>query len=319
MRMGMNTKGLTGWIVGGIAIPLLGLFPAPVEAQRVKGGFIYTLASFTGTIPYNHSRVTVDRERNEIYVLYQNNVRVFNESGMEVYQFGDDLDLGHIVDIAVDQTGDILLLAYKDSSIGITHCNFRGEPRSRIELRNLPSAFSDFLPNRMVYQDGSFYLVSITQMLLVIADLEGNFKRGYDLFSLLDLEEKERGSAELVGFNVDRQGNILMTIPVLFTAYIVSPDGRVNYFGKPGSAPGRFNIVAGIARDSRGNFVVVDKLKAAVIVFDKSFNFLTEFGYRGYKPDNLIYPEDVVIDNGDRIYVTQMGRRGVNVYKLTYN
>ncbi len=302
-----------------IAIALSVVFSAPAESQPVKGGFIYTLSNFTGTIPYNHSRVTVDRERNEIYVLYQNNVRVFNESGMEVYQFGDDLDLGHIVDIAVDHNGDILLLAYKDSSIGIILCNFRGEPRSRIELRNLPGAFSDFVPNRMVYQNGSFYLVSITQMLLVITDHEGNFKRGYDLFSLLDLEEKERGSAELVGFNVDRQGNILMTIPVLFTAFIVSPDGGVNYFGKPGSAPGRFNIVAGITRDSRGNFVVVDKLKAAVIVFDKGFNFLTEFGYRGYKPDNLIYPEDVVIDNGDRIYVTQMGRRGVNVYKLTYN
>ncbi len=302
-----------------IAIALSVVCSAPAESQSVKGGFIYTLANFTGTIPYNHSRVTVDRERNEIYVLYQNNVRVFNESGMEVYQFGDDLDLGHIVDIAVDQRGDILLLAYKDSSIGIIQCNFRGEPRSRIDLRNLPGAFSDFLPNRMVYQDGNFYLVSITQMLLVIADHEGNFKRGYDLFSLLELEEKERGSAELVGFNVDRQGNILMTIPVLFTAFIVSPDGGVNFFGKPGSAPGRFNIVAGITRDSRGNFVVVDKLKAAVIVFDKSFKFLTEFGYRGYKPDNLIYPEDVVIDNGDRIYVTQMGRRGVNVYKLTYN
>ncbi len=302
-----------------IAIALSVVFSAPAESQPVKWGFIYTLSNFTGTIPYNHSRVTVDRERNEIYVLYQNNVSVFNESGMEVYQFGDDLDLGHIVDIAVDQTGDILLLAYKDSRVGIIHCNFRGEPRSRIELRNLPSAFSDFLPNRMVYQDGSFYLVSITQMLLVIADHDGNFKKGYDLFSLLDLEEKERESAELVGFSVDRQGNILLTIPVLFSAYIVTPDGGVNFFGKPGSAPGRFNIVAGITRDSRGNFVVVDKLKAAVIVFDKSFNFLTEFGYRGYKPDNLIYPEDVVIDNGDRIYVTQMGRRGVNVYKLIYN
>ena len=302
-----------------MAIALSFVFSSTAGAQPVRGGFIYTLSNFTGTIPYNHSRVTVDRERNEIYVLYQNNVRVFNESGMEVYQFGDDLDLGHIVDIAVDQSGDILLLAYKDSSIGITHCNFRGEPRSRIGLRNLPDAFSEFLPNRMVYRDGTYYLISITQMLLVIADSEGNFKRGYDLFSLLELEEKERGSAEVVGFSVDREGNILVTIPVLFSAYILSPDGRINYFGKPGSAPGRFNIVAGITRDSRGNFVVVDKLKAAVIVFDKSFNFLTEFGYRGYKPGNLIYPEDVAIDNGDRIYVTQMGRRGVNVYKLTYN
>jgi hypothetical protein len=106
-----------------VAIALSMLYSAPAESQPVRGGYIYTLSSFTGSIPYNWSRVTVDRERNEIYVLYQNNVSIFNQSGMEVYRFGDDIDLGHVVDIALDEDGDILLLIYQDSRSAIIRCN----------------------------------------------------------------------------------------------------------------------------------------------------------------------------------------------------
>ncbi len=302
-----------------VAIALSVLLSAPAESQPVKGGFIYTLSSFTGAIPYNHSRVTADKERNEIYVLYQNTVRVFNESGMEIYHFGDDLDLGHIVDVAVDREGDIFLLTYKESRGGIIRCNYRGEPKSKIELRNLPRDFSDFSPNRMVYQGGNFYLASQMGMKIVIADRDGNFKKGYDLFSLLELEEKDRGNVEVGGFSVDEAGNILTTIPVLFSAYVLSPDGKVSSFGKPGSAPGRFNVVGGIARDSKGNYLVVDKLKGAVMVFDNNFKFLSQFGSFGYKPGDLLFPDEIAIDKVDRVYVTQMGRRGVSVYRLSYN
>jgi sugar lactone lactonase YvrE len=219
----------------------------------------------------------------------------------------------------VNEEGDILLLAYKDSSAGIIRCNYRGEPRSRIDFRNIPSEFSDFSPNRMLYQNGIFYLANTGDIRIVVTDREGNFRRGYDLVRLLDFEESDRGNKDISGFSIDGDGNILFTIPVMFTAYILSPDGKINSFGKPGGAPGRFNIVAGIARDSRGNYLIVDKLKAAVQVFDKNFNFLMQLGSRGYRPGNLIYPDDIAIDGGDRIYVTQMARRGVSVYKLSYN
>ena len=306
-----------------IAIAFLVVTPATAKAQPVKGFFLYSLSSFTGTIPYMWSRVVADKKRNEIYVLYQNTLRIFNESGMEIYRFGDDLDLGHVVDIVVDEKGDIFLLAYKQSGGELTgeiiHCNFRGEPKSKIDLKNIPNEFSKFFPNRMVYQEGNFYLASLMDLKVVIADHDGNYKNGYDLFPLLELEEKDRGNVEILGFSVDRDGNMLFTIPVLFKACILSPDGKLNWFGKPGSAPGRFNVIAGIARDSKGNYLVVDKLKCAVMVFDRSFKFITQFSERGYKPGYLIAPDDIAIDNADRIYVTQAARRGVSVFRLTYN
>jgi hypothetical protein len=289
----------------------------------VKGSFLYNLSDFTGIIPYNWSRVVADKERNEIYVLYQNTVRVFNESGMEIYRFGDDLDLGQIIDITVDKNGDILLLTYKQiggQTVGqIIRSNYRGEPKSNIELKNLPSKFSEFSPNRIVYRNGDIYLASLMGLNAVIADHQGNFKKGYDLLSLLELQEKDRGNVEMIGFSLDREGNILFTIPALFRACILSPDGKLTSFGRPGSAPGRFNIVAGIVRDSKGNYLVVDKLKCAVMVFDQNFKFITQFSERGYKPGYLIAPDDIAIDNGDRIYVTQAARKGVSVFRLVYN
>ena len=87
-------------------------------------------------------------------------------------------------------------------------------------------------------------------------------------------------------------------------------------FGRPGSAPGRFGILAGIATDSRGNLLVADKLKCVVMVFDKDFNFVTEFGFRGPRPENLILPDDVAVDRTGRLYVTQWRSRGVSVFAL---
>ena len=318
--LAMQTSPHNKQILLGIAIILFSiLFSSPAVAQPVRAGFLYTLANFTGPIKRDFSRVAVDMARTEIYVLYQNNVTVFNDAGMEVYRFGDDLDLGQLVDVAVDEEGDVLLLSYKESRWAIIRCNFRGEPKSQVELGNLPRTFSNFSPNRMIYRGGSYYLASTIGMRLVVADRQGTFKKGYDLVSLFDLEEKDRENTEVFGFDVDREGNILLTVPVLFRVYILSPDGKLNYFGQPGGAPGRFNIVAGVVRDSQGNYLVVDKLKCSVSVFDKNFKYITQFGTRGYKPGNLIAPEWIAIDSRDRVYVTQLGRRGVSAYNLSHN
>jgi DNA-binding beta-propeller fold protein YncE len=172
----------------------------------------------------------------------------------------------------------------------------------------------------MIYWQDAFYLISALGMKLVVADGEGFFKKGYDLIPLFELDEKDRGNVEIGGFSVDDGGNVLTTIPVLFRVFILSPDGAVTWFGKPGGGPGRFNIAAGVVRDSKGNYVVVDRLKCAVLVFDKNFNFRTQFGRRGYKPGELISPDEIAIDNHDRIYVTHAGKRaGVSVYALNYN
>ena len=297
-------------VVMGISIPV---------RANVKATFLYSLSDFSGKIPYSTTKICVDKPSGEIYVIYQNSVKIFNQTGVEIYHFGEDLDVGQIVDLAVDQDGDLLLLTIKDSESALVRCNYRGERISRKELKNFPTEFSGFVANRLVYHGGNLYLASVGGMKIVIVDLEGTFKKGYDLIPLLELKEDDRANMEIFGFSVDPSGNILFTIPVLFKAFVLSNDGKISWFGKPGGAPGKFNIVSGIVRDSKGNFLVVDRLKCAVMVFDKGFNFVIQFGSRGLRPGDLIVPDDIAIDSNNRIYVTQGRRRGVSVFKLTYN
>ena len=88
-------------------------------------------------------------------------------------------------------------------------------------------------------------------------------------------------------------------------------------FGSPGSAPGKFGVVAGITTDKFGNVFVSDRLRSVVMIFDSKFNFQTEFGYRGTQPDSLIVPDDIVVDDEKGLlYVAQAANRGVSVFKL---
>jgi hypothetical protein len=277
--------------------------------------YLYTLSSFSGSLRYDWVRISVDQERDEIYVIYQNLIRVFNPSGMEIFSFGDGLDLGQILDAAVDGKGDIIVLSYKDSRTLVTQCNFRGEPAGPIELKNLPAGLA-FTASRMLVRNGLFYFVSLSTSRVIVTDANGTFRRYVELLALLDVEDRRKGETETIGFTVDGEGNLFFTMPTLFKVFKVSPDGTLASFGRPGSPPGRFGILAGIAADSHGNLVVADKLKCVIMVFDKDFNFLSEFGYRGARPENLIQPDDVVVDRRDRLYVSQGRRRGVSVFAL---
>jgi hypothetical protein len=288
---------------------------------RVDTAFLYTLSNFNGPIPSSRAKIHVDEQRNEIYVLdtRERDIRIFNETGMEIYRFGDDGSLGAAVDVAVKKDGSILILSKRHSKSTIILCDFRGEPLSEFELKNLPGDFSSFTPDHMVYRQERLYLLDSSSMRIAVTDTEGLFQKGYDLVALLEVEEKKRAETDIGGFSLDWEGNMLFTVPVSFSAYKLSPEGKITGFGKPGSAPGRFGIVGGIVADERGNYYVADRLKCVVLIFDKNFRFQKEFGYRGMNPENLIGPRNLILDTKGRLYVSQLKSRGVSVFKINYH
>lgn len=305
----------TRWRVAAIVALLAFVVGAGPALAQVRATYLYNLSNFGGKLPYDWSRVSVDVDRDETYVVYQNLVRVFNASGMEVFSFGDDLDVGAIADLAVDDRGDIILLSYRDSTPVITRCNFRGVAEGTVEPGNLPEGLV-FRPNRLFHRNGAFYFVSTGAGSVIVTDTSGHFREHIDLLPLVEPDPRKRDGVEVFGFNVDHEGNLLFTIAVYFRAYRLTPDKTLTSFGRSGSAPGRFGIAAGIVADSRGNILVTDRLRSVVMVFDKDFRFLTEFGSRGARPENLVVPDDIQIDRRDRIYVTQRMRRGVSVFAL---
>jgi DNA-binding beta-propeller fold protein YncE len=288
---------------------------------QVEPVFLYTLSNFTGPVPYSWANIRFDEERNEIYAVDTRNgdIRIFNDKGMEVYRFGDDGSLGPVADVAVRKDGSILVLSKSSSKSVIVVCNFRGEPLTEIQYNNFPPDFLGFLPDQMALRNGRLFLLDSISMRIAITDHMGVFQKGYDLVSLLDLDEKKRGQAGVGGFSVDHHGNVLFTIPVLFAAYKLLPDGTIKGFGRAGSAPGSFGVVGGIVSDDRGYFYVADRLKSAILVFDDHFRFQTEFGYRGPRPENLVGPRQLALDGRGRLYVSQLKNRGVSVFRVAAN
>jgi DNA-binding beta-propeller fold protein YncE len=285
----------------------------------VQTSFLYTLSNFSGPVPYSSVGITVDRSRNEVYIINpkENDIRVFNDQGMEIYRFGEDGSLGRVYDLAVKKDGNIIVLSKRNFNISILLCNFRGEPVSTLELKNFPPEFSGFIPTRMICQHELLYLLDSGSLRLAVTDTDGVFQKGYDLGLLAAIEESKRAQTAIGGFSVDREGNMLFTIPVLFAAYKLTPDGNLVSFGKRGSTPGTFNIVGAIAVDDRGYYYVADKLKSAILIFDTNFTFQYQFGLRGLGPDNLVGPRDLALGEG-KLYVSQLLNRGVSVFKLTY-
>lgn len=287
----------------------------------IEATYLYNLSNFNGRVPSFWAQIDVDEETNEIYVADTRggDIRIFNDQGMEIFRFGDDGSLGSILDVAVEPNGDILVLSRTITRhTAIIRCNFKGEPLTTIDLKNLPADFSEFAPDSMILRHAQLYLMDKTSLRLAVTDLDGNFKTGYDIAALSNIAEDKRYSSEIGGFSVDRDGNMLFTVPVLFRALKLTPDGKVSGFGRPGSAPGRFGVIGGIVADDQGYYYVADRLKSVVLIFDKDFTFQTEFGYRGRKPQNLIGPRNLGLDQNGRLYVSQLSNRGVSVFKITY-
>jgi DNA-binding beta-propeller fold protein YncE len=240
---------------------------------------------------------------------------------MEVYSFNEAGDIPGVIDVAADDEGNIVVLSHNDEQREIIRCNYRGERISKMELKNLPSDFSGFFPNRIFFRKGSFYFASFGSKQVIVTDRAGLFKEGYDIAALLKLDElddKRRDDTDIGGFNIDQEGNILFTMPVMAKAYVLSPDKQVRSFGSRGSRPGTFGVPSGIVADVSGRFILVaDKLRCVVMVFTKDFKFLTEFGFRGLGPGNLVGPMQLAVDSKNRLYVTQLRNRGVSVYQIT--
>ncbi len=295
---------------------------SPGLADDLRVSHLYNLSDFSGTIPFSYASLHTDREHDETYVLYQNVVRIFNASGMEVFRFGNADEGGVAFDLTVGESGEIYTLVRDlgpgrmGSSFFIRQRNYRGEPLATILPEGLPVGWTDFVPVRIFHRQGRLLLVDTARLLAAETDTAGKLLRAHDLGEMLGIAPEERPDTQISGFDWDGAGNMLLTIPVAFRAFVVSPEGTVESFGRGGSVPGTFGIAAGITSDERGLYYVADKLRSVVMIFDADYGFLTEFGYRGRKPENLIAPNSVVIGDSGKLHVTQLGNRGVAVFAV---
>ncbi|HEY6106233.1 MAG TPA: hypothetical protein VIV59_09650 [Anaeromyxobacteraceae bacterium] len=296
----------------------IAIFAPALLALSPAGGlrleYRYDLATIAGAVHTSAATLNYDRKAQEVFVVGHGQVRVFNAAAMETYRFGDDAALGIVYAVAGLEDGDLLVLSYRDGQPRLLRCNFRGEIIETVELTGVPEAYRGMGPNAMVYQDGRVYLADLMGMRVVVVDPSGKYLASYDLAEIIKETEK-RQDLGLNGFAVDRDGSMLFTVAPLFKAFVLSPSGQLRSFGRAGSSPGTFGIVAGIGSDARGRYYVVDSLKCAVIVYDRDLTFVGQFGSRGGRPGQLIAPGNLAVAE-NRIFVSQDGARGVAVYQV---
>lgn len=311
-----SMNALVPMMLAPVASMLLASATPPSLGAGFKETYEYRLSTNFGTLPFDVALLNYDPEHRELYVTGDGTVRVFNDSGMEVYTFAEDPQVGGIARVTAVDGGDLVAQVYRENRLALARLTFRGEWAGEIVPHGVPAAFQGAVDRGVLrYREGRLYLADVTGMRVVVLDLSGACLATYDLAEKLG-EAQHRDDLGIRGFNVDRQGNILFTVQPLFKAYVLSPEGELRAFGTRGSAPGKFNVVSGIARDDDGNYYVADILKSAVLVFDQEFRFLREFGYRGGSEWNLAAPEDLEIGAG-KLYVSQHARQGVSVFRIT--
>lgn len=320
-----------------LAASLLLPLPSAGQEDTVRVSFIGRLANFEGPAPGMWARIAVDGERKESLVLsIGHDLRFYNLAGMETFRFGDNLNVYSTTDIDLGEDGNIYLVYPREEEYKILRLDYKGEPLASIALRDFPEDFLPFTPRMILYRGGMLYLADPASLDIAVTDIEGFFQRGYHLKpEVKKFKEKELRTSsgekdaellklrremeeEIFGFHVDRDDAIFITVPTLFTVFKFAADGTVETFGTAGGAPGKFGVISGIHTDEKGNIYVADRLRCKVLIFDSEFTFQTEFGFRGYAPEGLIAPDDVVVDDTNGlIYVSQAANRGVNVYRLT--
>ena len=292
---------------------LLAAGPARAAAPEIAS-FLYLLASPTGVVHSTWAGVTYDRAHDETFVVGDGTARIFDRSGMEVYRFGRDDALGTIIRVAPLPDGDLVVISWLEGRRTLSRCDYRGQLLERIELKGIPPEVPrPFDPDTVEALGDALYFAETSGGRVLVTDLGGEYRAYYDLPALAKLPRKSEGVG---GVSVAADGQLLFTIPTLYSAFVVTPGGAVRQFGVKGSRPGRFNIVGKMVSDEQGNLFLIDRLRCVVMVFDRDLKFLAEFGYRGPNPGNMAGPFDVAVGNG-KLFVSQARNIGVKVYKLS--
>lgn len=304
--------------------------------------YVYRLSDFSGPVPSLWARLTVDSQHGEVMTLNRRNsaIQIYNDVAMQIFSFGETLNLASANDIAADASGGLFIL-YRFPAGKVLHLDYRGEPVNHFAIDATLTGYGNFQPDLIDFRHDRLFLADSGGMKMVVVDLDGQVLDRFDFRDMITTQIRaDQASAELrpsqqkkieedlhalqgaslTGFSVGADDSVYFTVATIFSAYRLSVSGRLEGFGIPGGAPGKFGVVAGIVANRSGDIFVADRLRCVVLRFDRNFDFINEFGYRGDDPQNLIVPDDIALDERQgRVYVSQAANQGVSVFNVELN
>lgn len=164
-------------------------------------------------------------------------------------------------------------------------------------------------PRAMAINDrDEIYIVDMTARIQVFTP-EGQFLRGW--------RTPAWETGKPTGMSIDRAGRLLVADTHYYRLLIYSPEGELvgTIGGTEGHRPGEFGLVTDAVQDSLGNYYIgeygeYDRIQK----FSPDGQFLLEWGGHGVAPGQFVRPQNLAIDEQDRIWVVDACNHRVQVF-----
>ncbi|MFO0925077.1 MAG: NHL repeat-containing protein [Pirellulales bacterium] len=153
------------------------------------------------------------------------------------------------------------------------------------------------------------YMVDMSGRIQVF-DADGQFLRYWNTPTI------ENGRP--TGLGVDRDGHILVADTHYFRVLFYTPEGKLledrTIGGVNGKGPGEFGFVTDVVQDSQGNFFISEYGEFdRVQKFTPDGKFLCQFGKHGDGPLEFNRPQSMVIDEQDRLWISDACNHRIQV------
>jgi DNA-binding beta-propeller fold protein YncE len=302
---------------------LTSAWAARAESDSITAKFLYDLSGTDIDSGLNAPRdVFVDHHSGEVFVADGNNdrIRIYNDRGMQIYEFGSTRALRRPKSVVVDSKGIIYVLHSKSGKPVVSLFNFRGVYQGRLSFEGLPMDVPLVRPTALaIDRQDNIYVVDdqTTIKRILVFDPEGKFSRAFQIMT--DLDEKETEETFAGKLCVAPDGNIYIPNPVVGMVYVYSREGGFihNIGHKGGGAPGTLNFPVDVEVDDFGRVLVLDKTLSSVIVYDTKGTHLGQFGGRGSSYGWFIWPNSIALDEESRVYVAQVPGNRLQVMQLS--
>ncbi len=164
-------------------------------------------------------------------------------------------------------------------------------------------------------EDDNLYIVDMTGRIQVFT-AEGEYIRAWRTPSI------QNGKPS--GLSFDREGNLMVADTHYFRVLTYTKEGKLledrTIGGECGHGPGEFNFVTDAVQDSKGRFFVAEYGEHDRIqMFSSKGEFLCQWGSSGQGDMQFARPNNLAIDDDDRLWVVDAANHRIQVFEIVDN
>ncbi|MFH1754578.1 MAG: NHL repeat-containing protein [Candidatus Latescibacterota bacterium] len=258
------------------------------------------------------SSVTLDLHANGICVTDEASraIDIFDARGFHLYRTDATSDIAAPKDGSIDSQGGFVFTDLAaEGKRTIERLNYLGEP----EVYNPEIPREGWSPRHLIITTDGHYITVDRSGLLAKHDSQSG-----SLIWMLELVDPESENADMLGRPTEAPDHrIYIPGSKMRTIFYVSPDGDLlGSFGRRGTQRGEFTFPIGVAFDSVGRVLVLDRMRHKILLFTSEHEFVDEFGRMGDGPGNLYHPVAIATSPDGRVYVAQGFEGRVQVFRL---